>query len=99
MTTIPQIQTNYVMAPLISLAYIAFVNTRSSFICTSTRRKLSHTSTIMASQEAISSLPPLQKYDGLPSTQKNYQIYSRVNELHYTSLQAGVQCAQDLNHH
>ena len=50
------------MAPLISLAYLAFVNTRSSFIGTSTRG-ISRT-TIMASQEAISSLPPLKKYDG-----------------------------------
>ena len=51
------------MAPLISLAYLAFLNTRSTFIGTSTRR-LSKTSSIMASMEALSSLPPLNQSDG-----------------------------------
>ena len=51
------------MAPFISLAYLAFVNTRSSFIGTSTRT-ISHTGTIMASKEAISSLPILNQSDG-----------------------------------
>ena len=50
------------MAPLISLAYLTFVNTRSSFIGTSTR-SISHTA-IMASKEALSSLPPLNQSDG-----------------------------------